>query len=136
MIDGSYLKVRDLVWPRADTLVWLDIPLRVTLGRMLIRTIRRVGKRQELWNGNRETLRGSVLSRDSLFVYAITTHIRRRRMFTELVNGREAAHLPVFQLRSPSEITIWFTGNVGPPTTPAAFGTATPAANEPLENRR
>src|SRR5579884_2496060 len=58
--DGSYTKVRDVVWSRADTLVWLDYPLAVKLWRLLGRTARRVRTGEDLWNGNRERLRDQV----------------------------------------------------------------------------
>ena len=51
MADGNYGKVRDLVWPRADTVVWLDFPLFVTLWRLVRRTFRRALTREELWGG-------------------------------------------------------------------------------------
>src|SRR5919201_6914695 len=39
--DGNKRAVRDLVWPRADTVVWLDYPLYVSLWRLAKRARRR-----------------------------------------------------------------------------------------------
>ncbi|MFI2207378.1 shikimate kinase [Streptomyces sp. NPDC020192] len=56
--SAAYTEVADLLWHRASCVVWLDLP-RWTLARRLTgRTFRRVLARQELWNGNRESLRG------------------------------------------------------------------------------
>jgi len=39
VVDGNYVSTgaRDVVWPRADTLVWLDQPRWVTVPRDWIR---------------------------------------------------------------------------------------------------
>jgi len=83
VIDGNYAGrgARDLVWPRADTVIWLDPPLTVILARLFARAVRRSRTGEELWpgTGNRETLRNQFLSRDSLFLWALKTHRRRRR---------------------------------------------------------
>jgi adenylate kinase family enzyme len=54
--DGNYSAVRDLVWQRADTVVWLDLPRRRVMYRIILRTVRRALTRERLWNGNREPL--------------------------------------------------------------------------------
>jgi adenylate kinase family enzyme len=58
VVDGNYNSpgVLDLAWSRADTVVWLDPPKRVVMGRVTRRTLSRGARRQELWNGNRESL--------------------------------------------------------------------------------
>jgi len=48
VVDGNYSKVRDLVWGRADTVVWLDYSLPVTMWRLLVQTLRRVLTGEEL----------------------------------------------------------------------------------------
>jgi len=58
VVDGNYNStgVLDLAWERADTVVWLDPPKRVVMSGVTRRTLRRGAKREELWNGNRESL--------------------------------------------------------------------------------
>jgi adenylate kinase family enzyme len=56
VVADNYGAVRDLLWPRADTIVWLDYPFPLVLGRLTARTLRRGITREVLWNGNRENL--------------------------------------------------------------------------------
>lgn len=107
VVDGNYSKVRDLIWPRADTVIWLDYPLPVVLWRLTGRMLRRTFTRQELWNGNRETLRGQIFSRDSLFLWALKTYQRRRREYPAQLALPEHAHLVGIRLRSPRETARW-----------------------------
>jgi adenylate kinase family enzyme len=103
VIDGGYWgKLGDLVVRNADVVVWLDLPVRVWLPRLLRRTAGRVLRREELWNGNRETVRNVVLSRDSLLWYALRNHPRHRRVYPERLAPYE-----VVRLRSPKEVAQW-----------------------------
>jgi adenylate kinase family enzyme len=104
--DGNYGKVRDIVWSRADTVVWLDYALPIILGRLLWRTVRRVATREELWNRNREQIRG-LIGRESLIVWALQTYRRRRREYPALLRKPEFAHLTVVHLRSPHATREW-----------------------------
>jgi adenylate kinase family enzyme len=82
VIEGVYMgKLGDLVVRNADTVVWLDLPVRVWLPRLLRRTLRRIRSGEELWSGNRETFRNSFLSRDSLIWFALRNNWRRRRLY-------------------------------------------------------
>ncbi|MEW8979717.1 MAG: AAA family ATPase [Symbiobacterium sp.] len=101
--DGNYSKVRDLTWGRADTLVWLDYRLPLVLWRLLRRTLRRIARREALWNGNRESFRTQFLSRHSLFLWALQSHGRHRREYPRVLQRPEYAHLTVIRLRSPRE---------------------------------
>ena len=104
VVDGNYSAVRDLVWARADTVVWLDLPLRTILARFARRTARRVRTREELWSGNRERI-STLLGRDSLLWWILTTYRRRRREYPSLLAA--FPHLTAVRLRSPREARAW-----------------------------
>ncbi|MBC7220986.1 AAA family ATPase [Candidatus Bipolaricaulota bacterium] len=114
VVDGNYSKVRDLVWGRADTVVWLDYPFRRVFGQLLRRTLRRALRREELWNGNRGSLRMSFFSRESILLWAMRTYPRRTREYPELLARPEHAHLRVIRLRSPAETRRWLDGRTEP----------------------
>lgn len=104
IVVGIYGQVRDLTWAAADTLVWLDLPLPLVMGRLLRRTVRRIRTREELWGtGNRETFRQAFLSRQSILLWAWRTHGLNRDRFE-----RACADLPpgktVIRLRSAKEV--------------------------------
>jgi len=105
--DGNYSKAQDIIWGRADTLIWLDYAFPVILWRLITRTLRRVVTREPLWNGNQETWRGAFFSRDSLFMWAITTHHKRRQRTLRRLQDPANRHLTVIRLRSPRATRTW-----------------------------
>jgi adenylate kinase family enzyme len=98
VFDNVYRhKLGTLVLDAADVVVWLDLPPRVWLPRLLRRTARRLLLREQLWNGNRETLRGAFWGCESLFGYAIAQYRIRRRDWP-----RELAGYRLLRLRAPT----------------------------------
>jgi hypothetical protein len=95
------------VWPRAETIVWLDYPFVTTFVQLFGRTIRRTIRREELWSGNRERFAEQFLSRESLLLYAVTTYQRRRRQYAALFQSAEYPDLKVVRMRSLKETREW-----------------------------
>jgi hypothetical protein len=87
--------------------IWLDYDMPLTLWRLLRRTIRRLATRELLWNRNRETVRGQFFSRDSLFVWALKSHGRRRREYHHAFNSTEHSHLVTIRLPTPKAAGTW-----------------------------
>ena len=107
VLDGNYSRVRDLVWGRADTLVWLDFPRSVVTWRIVTRSLARVVRRTELWAGNRERA-SQLFGRDSIIWWSISTYARRRRDYPRLI--ADFPHLEVVRLRSPAAAERWLRG--------------------------
>lgn len=107
VVDGNYSAVRDIVWARADTVVFLDYPFGLVLRRLLRRTWRRSLHREELWNGNRETFRKSFFSRGSILIWLLRTYWKKRRQYPVLFQQPEYAHLVIVHLRSPQLAEQW-----------------------------
>ncbi|MFC2021088.1 adenylate kinase [Chloroflexota bacterium] len=105
--DGNYSRVRDLILPLADTVVWLRLPFRITFWRLLKRTLRRSRNGEQLWGTNRESMRQSFLSRNSLLLYALAN---RRRYHPRIQRALEGIphNATVFELRSVREIEMFF----------------------------
>ena len=118
---GKYAVVRDLVFARADLIVCLDHGrLRQTL-RVYGRSLRRVVRRQVLWNGNREPLIvlwpfGPTERVPARWVWARIP--RTRRLFDELEAHPPHSGVAVVRLRGWRQIdrfasTIGATGSDG-----------------------
>jgi adenylate kinase family enzyme len=105
--DGNYDSLRDLVWPRADTVVWLDYALPLILWRLTRRTLHRLGRRVVLWQGNTESWRTQFFSRDSLYVWALQSYPKLRKRYTGLAEQPAYQHLKVVRLRRPRETETW-----------------------------
>jgi len=101
--DGNYSSARDLLWPRATTVVWLNVSLPRALWRGLWRTLDRCVNRRDLWHGNRESLRRAFLSKDSLLLWIATTYHRRRREFAQLRASPDFGHLTWLEARNPRQ---------------------------------
>ena len=111
VLAGNYTaRQQHVSWPLADTVVWLDLPLATVMRRTWSRTWRRWRRREELWNGNRESLREHLSLWDvdkSILTYTLTTHRARRRTFEAAMRDPRWAHIAFVRLRSPSAVDAW-----------------------------
>jgi adenylate kinase family enzyme len=103
--DGNYSVVRDLVWGRATAVIWLNYRFPTVMGRALWRTVTRSLSGEELYSGNRESLRNAFLSRDSILLWVVTTYRRNRRRYAALFEDAAFAHLDRLELRRPRDAT-------------------------------
>lgn len=84
-------------------MIWLNYGFPLVLWRALTRTVRRVLTQEELFSGNRESLRMAFFSRESILWWVLTTFHRRRNQYRQLFDTRTSPQLVYVELRNPSE---------------------------------
>jgi adenylate kinase family enzyme len=106
VVDGSYSVVQDIVWRRADTVVWFDLPYATVMARTVRRTLRRTFTREELWNGNKEPLSNlwSLKPEKSIIAWTATRHRVYRRRYSEASHDPRWAGLDFVRLRTQAEV--------------------------------
>ncbi len=110
VVDGNYVsRVSGVLWRHADLVVWLDLPLRVVLPRIVLRTVRRIRQGTELWSGNRERW-DAILGRGSLLRWAVTARRKYRAQYPALLADLERAGVRVERLRSRAAVDRWLAG--------------------------
>ena len=109
VLDAAYGNWRDLVLPRVDLIVGLDLPRWRSLGRLVRRTVRDILTGAEKCNGNHETVRNSLLARDSILVWHFRSFARKRA--TMRAWHADPGAPEVVLLRSPADVERWLESN-------------------------
>lgn len=101
VFDGNFDEDRDLVWARAELAVWMDLPLFVTVWRVLCRNLSWWVSRQKVWGGKRMTL-SKVYSG---IKHSLYSHSRKRNTYpTQLA---EFPQLQSIRLTSAKQVGDW-----------------------------
>lgn len=110
--DGNYQRIaRPIIWQRADTVVFLDLPKRTVMYSLLKRSVRRSWRQEELWNGNREQFRNFLKRKkeDNILLWAWTQYDRYRSNYLAAMNDPQHGRLDFVRLRHRSDLSRWLT---------------------------
>jgi adenylate kinase family enzyme len=102
----GYPAVRDLLWSRADTVIWLDYSRAVVMRRVLRRSAARTLLRKRVFGGNVETL-AAWFSAEHPAWWAWTQYGARREEITARSADPRFAPLEVIRLRTPRSARRW-----------------------------
>ncbi len=106
--SGNYFGhgARDILWPLADTLIWVDMPLRTVLPRVVRRSWRRWRDGELLWGTQRENFWDhlKLWQEESLIHFAIRYHRPKQRQYSAEFRNPRWSHLQKYRLRSPRAV--------------------------------
>lgn len=110
VMTGNYKSVRDVLWQRADTLVWLDYSFNTALYRLSKRTLRHLLEGTSVCNGNRETL-SNIFSRNGIIPWFFKTYGPRKQEYDRIFNDAAAyPHLQKIRLRNQQDADRFIAG--------------------------
>lgn len=110
IVDGNYAAVWDLVWSRADTVVWLDLPRWLVEWRVIRRSLGRWTTGAELWNGNREPSPLGWLNPEHPVRWSWMKHREYRVRYAARFADPAWAHLTRVRLRTRSQVRAFLAG--------------------------
>ncbi|MFE2586564.1 adenylate kinase [Streptomyces sp. NPDC059378] len=107
IVEGNFSKLADVVWHRADTLIWLDFPLPLILYRITRRSLRQLAGREDSAQARRLTWSAAFFARRSLLRTAIRKYCANRPRYAQQMAETAALGVEVVRLRSPREVQHW-----------------------------
>ncbi|MBN1327664.1 MAG: adenylate kinase [Candidatus Cloacimonetes bacterium] len=101
IVDGNYQKMREFVFARATTVIWLNYPFPLVFTRALKRTISRIITGEIIFSGNRETIRTTFFSADSILWWVIKSYPRMKKTYSAIYSSDRISHLYMLELKHP-----------------------------------
>jgi len=104
-LDGNYYRYREIFWPKATHIIWLNYSFRVIFWRCLKRTIRRSWTKEKLFNGeNRESFYQSFFTKHSILVWVLKTFWKHRREYPEMFKVDQYKYVKIIELKNQKEL--------------------------------
>ncbi len=106
VLDGNYTRTVPTKWPRAQLVIWLDLSFATTVVRVTRRAINRSLSKTEIWpgTGNRETLRKTFLSRQSIIWWCVKYYAANRKKYQRMMKSDDFPDLAFLRLLSTEQI--------------------------------
>jgi adenylate kinase family enzyme len=101
VLDGNFEEQRHTIWPRSDTIIWLDYNLPLVLYRVTLRNVRWLLKGTVDWSGNRMTFRQLISS----LRHSLRSYSRKKRLYAAFL--RDLSGVTILRFHSPHETTKW-----------------------------
>jgi adenylate kinase family enzyme len=106
VVEGNYGSVREMLWHRADLVIWLDYSIARVYGQLVRRQLSRVLRRTPLWQGNIQSARSAFFSRAAVSFWSVGLRRIHHAHRSEYARHSAAAlhELRILRARSPHEV--------------------------------
>lgn len=101
ILDGNFDEYHELVWSRADCIIWLDYSIPIILTQVVLRNFKWLVMREPTWSGNTMTLQRAV----SGVRHAVKSYSLKRRKYPVWLAGLPG--IPQYHFRTRRETEAW-----------------------------
>lgn len=102
VLDGNFDNERELLWTRADCIVWLDYALPVILGRVIFRNFGWFISRQTTWSSNRMSFQRAI----SGIRHSLRSHSLKRAVYPEYLAALSG--VKIYRFCTNQQTETWF----------------------------
>ncbi len=106
ILDGNYSRIRPYVLPKADTVIWLNMPASATFMRIVKRTLLNVMRKTQICGENYESWHNMIAPDSVVWYNAFHSKQSQRRVGEDLMKMGGTA--VVYELRSYRELSDWY----------------------------
>lgn len=107
IVEGNFSKLADVVWRRADVLVWLDYRLPVIVWRIVRRSLRQLTGLESSPESQRLTWRRAFFARRSVLRNAIRKYRNNRPRYARQIDEAATFGVRVLRFRNPTDAQGW-----------------------------
>ena len=104
IVDGNYSIARDIVWPRATKIIWLNHSFSLVLYRSITRSIKRAATKKKLFAGNVESFKQTFFSRDSIILWVLKTYHQKRKNYSNILKQVAEKGIQVIEFKNQSQV--------------------------------
>ncbi len=112
VLDGNYTRTMHITRKKVTAIVWLDYSYSRILVQAICRSFTNIINGKEIWpnTGNKETLRLTFFSKESILLWTITNLGKIKRKYEFLSTDPAHKHISFYRLRSPKEANNFLNG--------------------------
>lgn len=96
---GGYMSVREMLWARANIIIWLDLPFFTVFWRVVSRSLIRALGGKETFAGCKENL-SDILAWDKPIRWSIQSFNERRQSFEKMANSETYKELLIYRCKN------------------------------------
>lgn len=105
ILVGDYRQSNEMVFSRADLLIWLDVPLPLLLWRGIKRAFNLAWHKTPICNGNIAGI-GRLFGRESILYFIVKGYRRKRPRYQALMDKQEQLPYRLIRLSSGKELPL------------------------------
>ncbi len=107
ILCGNHFYLDEITFGKADTVIWLDYPLRISLWGVFKRALKSIVKKEKIVGCNIEKVSRLFSFRGSILIYTVKHYKKTKKRYVNMMHSSKYKHLNFICLRSPREMREW-----------------------------